>query len=224
MSNITDQKLSHLHDYGIDILNREIYLHSFINSDENEDGVDYRVAIIFEKNIRYLNLLSTDPILIHMHLPGGVWGDCMGIYDTMKLSKSKTIIIAYGSVESASSIILQAADLRILMPNTNVLIHYGSISVDNDHKAALSWVQWSEKETKKMLDIFTDKCYNSKLSKERVWKKNNVKKYISSQLSQKSDWFLNADEAVYNGFADGILGQTPYSTIENIKKKFTRSK
>jgi len=224
MSNITDQKLNHLHDYNIDPLNREIYLHSFINSDNNEDGVDYRVAIVFEKNMRYLNLLSNDPILIHMHLPGGVWGDCMGIYDTMKLSKSKTIIIAYGSVESASSIILQAADLRILMPNTNVLIHYGSISVDNDHKAALSWVQWSEKETKKMLDIFTDKCYNSKLSKERVWKKHSVKKYISSQLSQKSDWFLNADEAVYNGFADGILGQTPYSTIENIKKKFTKSK
>lgn len=223
MTNVTN-RLSNIHEYNIDIDQREIYLHSFIDTGDNENGVDYRVAINFEKNMRYLSSVSNEPIIVHMHLPGGVWGDCMGIYDTIKFSKCKTIILAYGSVESASSIILQAADLRILLPNTNVLIHYGSISVDNEHKAALSWVQWSEKETKKMLDIFTDKCYLSKLAKEKLWKKYSVRKYISTQLSQKSDWFLDAEEAVYNGFADGILGQSPYTSIEYIKKKFIKTK
>lgn len=214
-------RLLYIHDYNIDVSNRELYLHSYIEAGDNENGVDYRVAINFEKNIRYLNTISNEPIFIHMHLPGGVWGDCMGMYDTIRSSKSKTIILAYGSVESASSIILQAADLRVLMPNTNVLIHYGSISVDNEHKAALSWVQWSEKETKKMLDIFSDRCLCSQLAKEKSWKKYNVKKYISSQLSQKSDWFLDADEAVYHGFADSIFGQNQFTSIENIKKKLS---
>ena len=137
-----------IHVYGLSLKNREIYLHSCFDT-EDESGVDYRSAVVFEKNIRYLNTISIEPIVVHMHMPGGVWGDCMGIYDNIKLSKSKIIIVGYGSVESASSVILQAGDLRILAPNTNVLIHYGSISVDNEHKAALSWVQWSEKESQK---------------------------------------------------------------------------
>lgn len=220
----TENRLDYIHQYGIDTQNREVYLHSYIDTGDNESGVDYRVAINLEKNIRYLNSISSEPIFIHMHLPGGVWGDCMGMYDSIRASKSSTIILAYGSVESASSIILQAANLRILMPNTNVLIHYGSISVDNEHKAALSWVQWSEKETKKMLDIFTEKCLCSQLAQDKSWKKYNVRKYISSQLSQRSDWFLDADEAVYNGFADGIFGQGHYNSIENIKNKFNKTK
>jgi ATP-dependent protease ClpP protease subunit len=211
-----DNELYQLHNYNIDIKNREIFLHSFIDS-EDEQGVDYRSAINFEKNIRYLNSISIEPILVHMHLPGGVWGDCMGIYDTIKLSKSKIIILAYGSVESASSVILQAADLRILLPNTNVLIHYGSISVDNEHKAALSWVQWSEKESQKMIDIFTDQYILSDLAKSKNLKKLIAKKHIQSQLANKCDWILTAQEAVNYNFADGVLGSKRFSSIDLLK-------
>jgi len=211
-----DNELYQLHNYNIDIKNREIFLHSFIDS-EDESGVDYRSAIVFEKNIRYLNSMSIEPILVHMHLPGGVWGDCMGIYDTIKLSKSKIIIVAYGSVESASSVILQAADLRILLPNTNVLIHYGSISVDNEHKAALSWVQWSEKESQKMIDIFTDQYILSDLAKSKNLKRLIAKKHIQSQLANKCDWILTAQEAIDYNFADGVLGSKRFSSIDSLK-------
>ncbi len=217
-----DIDLYNIHNYNINPKGREIYLHSYLDTEE-EGGVDYRSAIIFEKNIRYLNSLSIEPILVHMHLPGGVWGDCMGIYDTIKLSKSKIIILAYGSVESASSVILQSADLRILMPNTNVLIHYGSISVDNEHKAALSWVQWSEKESEKMIDIFTEKYINSDMAKSKNLKKLIAKKHIIAQLANKCDWILTAQEAVNYNFADGVLGSKKYPNVESlqdiIKKK-----
>lgn len=217
-----DIDLYQIHNYNINPKNREIYLHSYLDTEE-ESGVDYRSAIVFEKNIRYLNSLSIEPILVHMHLPGGVWGDCMGIYDAIKLSKSKIIILAYGSVESASSVILQSADLRILMPNTNVLIHYGSISVDNEHKAALSWVQWSEKESEKMIDIFTEKYINSDIAKSKNLKKLIAKKHIIAQLANKCDWILTAQEAVNYNFADGVLGSKRYPSTESlqdiIKKK-----
>ena len=221
MSNSTSNKenefeLSNIHNYNIDTKHRELYLHSYLDVEE-EGGVDFRSAILFEKNIRYLNSLSIDPILVHMHLPGGVWGDCMGIYDCIKLSKSKIIILAYGSVESASSVILQSADLRILMPNTNVLIHYGSISVDNEHKAALSWVQWSEKESEKMIDIFTEKYIDSDLAKAKNLKKMMAKKHIIAQLANKCDWILTAQEAVNYNFADGVLGSKRYTSIESLK-------
>lgn len=212
-----DNDLNFIHSYHIDPKNREIYLHSDLGLEE-ENGTDYRVAVFLEKNIRYLNTLSQDPILIHMHLPGGIWEDCLGMYDTISLSKSKITILAYAKVESASSILLQAAPRRILMPNTHVLIHYGSLSIDNEHKAAMSSLQWSEKESQKMIDIFAEKCLMSPLAREKNWKKMIIKKHIMSQLANKSDWILDAHEAVYYGFADGVLGSKKYPNIESLKK------
>jgi ATP-dependent protease ClpP protease subunit len=157
-----------------------------------------------------------------MHLPGGDWTDCLGIYDTILNSKAPIAILAYAKAESASGIIFQSPKLRILMPNSYMLIHYGFLSLDGEHQAAISNIQWNQKEGKKMLDIFTEKCLSSPLSKDKEWKRVSVKKYISSQLSQKSDWILNAEESVYHGFADGIYGQGQYSTIDNIKKKLNK--
>lgn len=211
ISNVSD-----IHQYNIDIENREIYLHSHIGDDE-EGGVDYRSAIVFEKNLRYLNLLSLDPILVHMHLPGGDWQDCLGIYDTIRASKSKVCIVATAKVESSSTVLLQSADLRILSSNTNFLVHYGSISIDNEHKAALSMVQWSDKESEKMINIFTEKCIRSRIAKEKNWSKLAARKHIVSQLATKRDWILDAEEAVYYGFADGILGSKKYPNIDYIK-------
>jgi ATP-dependent protease ClpP protease subunit len=211
-----NNNLYDIHNYNIDLDNRELYLHSHFTEDE-ESGVDYKSAVVFEKNLRYLNTLSLDPILVHMHLPGGDWQDCLGIYDNIKASKSKVVIVAYAKVESSSSVLLQAADLRILSPNTNFLIHYGSISVDNEHKAALSMVQWSEKESEKMIDIFADRCINSGISKSKNWKRMMARKHIVTQLATKRDWILTADEAVDYGFADGVLGSKKYPNIDYIK-------
>jgi ATP-dependent protease ClpP protease subunit len=210
-------EINTIHTYGMDIKNREIYLHSYIADDE-DSGVDYRSAIVFEKNIRYLSLLSAEPILIHMNLPGGDWEDCLGIYDTIKSNKCKTTILAYAKVQSASSIIFQAADTRILMPNVNILIHYGSITIDDEHKAAISSLQWSERESSKMIDIFVERWMSSPMSKEKNWKRPFVRKHIESQLANKTDWILNASEAVYYGFADGILGDKKYPNLDSLKK------
>jgi len=216
--NNSESDLYNIHTMCIDTKQREIYLHSNMDFEE-EGGVDYKTAVVFEKNIRYLNLLGSDPILVHMHLPGGVWEDGLGIYDTIKYSKSKIYILAYAKVESASSIIFQAAYYRVLMPNTHVLIHYGSLTLDHDHKAAMSSLQWSEKESNKMIDIFADKCATSPIAKEKNWNKMIAKKHILSQLANKSDWILDSNEAVNYGFADGVLGGKRFPNIDALKNK-----
>jgi ATP-dependent protease ClpP protease subunit len=218
-NNITDIELQSLHSYNIDVKNREIFLHSYIGESEIDPGTDYRSAIFFEKNMRYLNLLSNEPILIHMHMPGGDWEDCMGIFDTIRFSKAKTIMLAYGKLQSASGIIFQAPTYRILMPNVNMLIHYGSISLDGEHsKAAASNLKWNELECDKMVDIFVERCMQGSLAKTKNWKKMMAKKHIESQLANKCDWILNANEAVEYGFADGILGEKKFLTIDHLKK------
>ena len=218
MNSLNDNELNDIHNFNIDIKNREIFLHSYIDISE-ESGVDYRSATIFEKNVRYLNIQNNDPILVHMHLPGGEWEDGMAMYDTIRSCKSKIVILAYGKVHSSSSVIFQSPDLRILMPDANMLIHYGSVSIDGEHsKAATSNVQWSERESEKMIDIFTDRCINSRIAKEKEWKRPAAKKHIKLQLASKCDWILPAEEAVYNGFADGILGDKKYPHIDSLKK------
>lgn len=210
--------LSFIHNNNIDVRNREIYLHSYVSDSEVEPGVDYKCAVVLEKNLRYLNMISMDPILIHMHLPGGDWQDCLGMYDAIQSCTCNVIILAYAKAESSSSVLLQAADLRILMPNTNVLIHYGSFSLDGEHsKAAASSIQWNERECDKMIDIFTDRCINSRIAKEKNWKKMIARKHIVSQLASKCDWILTANEAVDYGFADGILGSKNFPNIDFIK-------
>jgi len=213
-----DMGLSSIHSYNIDPKNREIFLHSYLSDNEEEAGVDYRSSVFFEKNIRYLNSISNEPILVHMHLPGGDWQDCLGMYDSIIASKAKVIILAYAKAESSSSFLLQAADLRILMPNTNVMIHYGSFSLDGEHsKAAAAGIQWNERECEKMVDVFAERCMNSSICKEKNWKKMMAKKHITSQLANKCDWILTAQEAVDYGFADGILGSKKFPHIDYLK-------
>jgi ATP-dependent protease ClpP protease subunit len=213
-----DSDIVTIHSHNIDLQNREIYLHSYVSEADEESGVDYRSAIIFEKNLRHLNLLSLEPILVHMHLPGGDWQDCLGMFDAIKFSKAPVVILAYAKVESSSSFLLQAADLRILMPNTSMLIHYGSFSLDGEHsKAAASSIEWNELECDKMVDVFSDRCMNSSIYKEKNWKRMMAKKHITSQLANKCDWILTAQKSVEYGFADGILGSKKFPNIDFLK-------
>jgi hypothetical protein len=50
---MNDDIISDIHNHGIDIHNRHIYLHGHTQSVAEEDpGVDYRMASSFIKNIR----------------------------------------------------------------------------------------------------------------------------------------------------------------------------
>tara|TARA_B100002019_G_C21274915_1_gene604886 strand:+ start:13083 stop:13751 length:669 start_codon:yes stop_codon:yes gene_type:complete len=209
--------IDYLHNYNLDPTNREIYLHSAMYGDE-DNGVDFKSAVSLHKNLRYLNQTSFDPIIIHMHIPGGEWSDCMSMYDAIRLSPSPIAIIVYSRAESSGSIILQAADLRIMMPNAYTLIHYGSTFVDGDHKVAVSNLKWSQEEASKMVDIFTDKFMVSPMLKEKKWKRPNAKKHILSQLDNKADWILSPEQSIHYGFADGIFGSDEYTYVDDIIK------
>ena len=81
----------------------------------------------------------------------------------------------------------------------------------------MSSLVWSEQESQKMIDIFTEKCLVSNIAETKKWKKMMVRKHITSQLANKSDWILNAPEAVEYGFADGVLGDKNYPDIDCLK-------
>jgi len=55
-----------------------------------------------------------------------------------------------------------------------------------------------------MLNIYADKCYKtSKFFKEKEYNLSKTKSYIKRKL-HSGDWYMNAEEAIYYGFIDGI--------------------
>lgn len=205
---MTEKDILHdLHNYGANINSREIFLHNHYTSDDVNPGVEYKMSNTFIKNLRALDTKSSDPIVVHMHSVGGEWSDGMAIYDAISMSRCYISIIAYGQVESMSSIIFQAADSRYITPNTYFMSHFGSTEAGGHYLNVQNWVQYEKYICDQMLEIYANKCINGPYFRDRYDKNpsiGKVKNFLNTKL-KSGDWYINAEEAVYYGFADEII-------------------
>lgn len=210
--------ISDIQSYGIDVKNRELYLHGYVANTDDDPGVDYKMASTFYKNIRFLDSVSNDPIIIHMHSVGGNWNDGMAIFDAICLAKSYVTIIAYGQAESMSSVVLQAADRRVMMPNTYFMCHFGSSGYSGNYLDVQKGAAFEKKMTETMLDIYTEGCVKSKYFKEQYTDPtyDKVKNYLKRKFKE-GDWYLDANESVYYGFADLVLNTRKFNSIDSLK-------
>lgn len=218
IKNITDTVFD-LHEYGILVQTREIFMHPPYHAEgaacENQDELDFREAVTFVKNLSLLNKIGDGSILVHQESAGGSWNHGIAIYDAIKSSKSFVTVLAYAHARSMTSITLQAADLRILMPNCDFLIHYGNWGTDDRVVAAMSQADQERKTMKKMLEIYVERCESGSFFKNKS--KKWITNYIAKRMEKRTDWIMSAAEAVKYGFADGILGQGKYTTLEKIR-------
>ena len=217
-----DSLINEIHSYGLNSAAGEIYLHGFFSNAEEEPGVDYRMATTFIKNLHIIqNIEPNKEVLIHMHTIGGSWQDGMAIYNSILLCPSHVTTVAYSTASSMSSVILQASDLRLAMPDTDCLIHFGSVFAEGNSLAVISAVDHEKKLNSRMLDIYTDRCIKGKFFNQhyKSLTRDKVKSYIAKKLKNKVDWLLSAEEAVFYGFADGIIGEKGYENIQSIRPK-----
>ena len=211
--------ISDVNSYGLDVNNREIYLHSYISSQEEESpGVDYRMTATFYKNLRLLDTVNQDPIIIHMHSVGGNWYDGMAIFDAITVCRSYVTIIVYGQAESMSSVILQAADARIMMPNSYFMAHFGSSGYGGNYLDVQQAARFEKKGTELMLDIYSERMIKGKYIKDSYTAptRDKVKNFLKRRLKD-GDWYLEAEEAVYYGLADNVLNSRRYPSIDSLK-------
>jgi len=219
-----------LHEYNVNIDTREIYLHGYYASggDVEEAGVDYRMATVFIKNLNFLNSLSNSAILIHQHTIGGTWNDGIAIYDSLLMSKSETAIVCYAEASSMSSITIQAATIRALMPNIEFMVHYGFYGADGIPSQVHSLVDRYKQIDTIMLNIYARRCIHGKFFQNKRMNERDVIKYIRDKIQRNTDWFMNAEEAVFYGFADLVLDSKGindiYSLRQSVKKKNGKTK
>ena len=181
-----------LHEHNINPLTREIYLGGWPTTSEDEEvGVDHQMACEFIRNISFLEGQSDEPILVHQCTVGGEWSYGMAIYNAIHESNCYVTVRAYAHARSMSSIIIQAADLRQLMPDCYFMIHHGSIFIDDTCKGGKSYMELSDKDSIRMMEVYCERAHMTP-------------KQIEDKLDKKQEWYLPAYEAVELGFADEV--------------------
>jgi ATP-dependent protease ClpP protease subunit len=121
-----------------------------------------------------------------------------------------------------SGVVFQAADKRVLMPDCEIMIHHGSLTIEDTTMAVKSAVDQNEKYCKRMLQIFAERAVMGTYFKERKYSIKRAMTFIDQKIRQNGDWYLMPEEAVYYGFADGIFGEKGfenYAKIRSGKKK-----
>ena len=145
MAKLTKDYIDRWLSNNVDTINRTIYMGSIPNSENTESGVDAFMAESIIKSIYLLETQNAEPITILMNNPGGDFFHGLAIYDSIKAAKSPCTIKVYGHAMSMGSLILQAADHRIMMPNSKFMIHYGYDTHDNNTRTVMKWMDESKR-------------------------------------------------------------------------------
>ena len=160
MARIVRDHIDHWFDYGLDMDNRTIYLGSASYDDDGgESGVDHLMAEFFIKSIHMLEMASSNkekPITVIMNNPGGDWYHGMGIFDAIRACKNHVTIKVFGHAMSMGSVILLAADERIMSPNSKFMIHYGTEGGYNHSKIFAKWADEGKRINYHMENIYLD--------------------------------------------------------------------
>jgi len=209
MSNENKNGLSNIHEYDIDSDAFVIYLmgrEDHPPEDAEEPGVEYRVANRFIRNLDFLSARDAKkPILIVMKLGGGSWDEGMAIFDAIKAAPNHVTIISYAQASSMSSIILQAADRRILMPNSHVMVHDGTTEAGGTWKQVESDIEFWRQIKDTCREIYATRMKGTEGSKVRHWSRKRIIAWIDEQINQKEDIYLTPGDAVKWGFADKVF-------------------
>jgi ATP-dependent protease ClpP protease subunit len=193
----TRDDIDRLHDYGIHVPTRTIYVGSENYDDSGETGTDFIMAERVIKNLHMLDSVNQEPITIIMNNLGGDVFHGMAIYDAIRNCKSKVIVKATGYVMSMGSLIFQAGDERLLSPNAVIMIHHGYDYQNNHVKTVRNWVEFGKRYDKILNNIYLEKIREKN-------KEFNLKK-LEKLLD--FDTILLASEAIELGLADGIYGE-----------------
>lgn len=205
-----------LHMFGINLDTREIVLMS--DAGNPDDGIDWCCANTFIKNLLLLNAINHTPILVHQCTCGGEWNYGIAIYDAIAASQSPIVLLAHAHARSMSSIIPQAAKRRVIMPNADFMIHFGSAGFEGDSRSFVAEGQQTNRLDSRMLEIYTAKCYRGAFFRRNKYSKDRTREYLRRQMNERREWYMTANEAVDLGFMDGVFGTPGFKTFDEIRR------
>ena len=200
-----DDELKLFLEYGVNPAIRRIILSSVTSDSEyGESGVD---SDMWKRLAVGLTVLERWPVIegqkedidIEMNNPGGDAYHMFGIYDRIRKSKYHITIEAYGYVMSAGSIIFQAADKRVIAPNSTMLLHYGQDGFYGHSKDLQSHAKEAERINRAMENIYLGRINSRRKALGlKPWTRRDLERKMSF------DWYITPEEAVDIGLADEV--------------------
>ena len=179
-------------DYGINPDTKTLYI-------EDVNGGDEVNASMANNVLKGLHLLDNIPndkeITIIMNSIGGDVYHGLAIYDAIQACKCKVVIKIFGQAFSMGAIILQAADERLLSPNARLMIHYGSVSLDDSAKNTYRWTD----EAKRLDNLFDVIILDRVKDRHPRFTKAKVQGLL------QFDTIMSAEESIELGLADGFI-------------------
>jgi ATP-dependent protease ClpP protease subunit len=201
-------RISDIHEHGVDTRHFMIYMQGVEeNPDEEygEPGVEYRMANRFIRNLDILTGIDADrPITVSMKTCGGDWVEGMAMYDAILATPNPVSIVSYTHARSMSSLILQAANKRILMPHSYFMYHEGTTGHEGTPKQVRSDFEFGKHADEQMLNVYVAAIKRSP-GKMKGWSKSRIKTELVKQMNDKEDVYLLAGEAIAMGFADEVF-------------------
>ncbi len=132
-------------------------------------------------------------ITIMIDSPGGDIIAGNNLIDTilwLREEGHKITTVSQGMAASMAGILLQTGDERIMGPNGVMLIHEASFMAGGSFGQVEDTVEFVKKLQDKLLDILSERSTLTKQQIKNRWKRTN--------------WWLNANEALEYGFVDRI--------------------
>jgi ATP-dependent Clp protease protease subunit len=108
-------------EHGVDVEGRVVYL---------VGDVDEAVVVRFLAALHVLDA-EESPVRVILSSDGGGVDAGMAIYDAIRTTRSRVTVDCYGACQSIAALILQAADVRRVSPECRLMIHNGSVRVEN---------------------------------------------------------------------------------------------
>jgi ATP-dependent Clp protease protease subunit len=191
------EDIRNFHDYSIDISSRTIYVGSEqTNENLGENGVDFVLSERVIKNLHILETQGSGDISIILNSPGGEVEELFAIYDKIKSVKNFVTITGFGKIYSAAGYLMQAANKRIMSPNTFFMLHEGYCGHATNHPRIIKqWQQFYDKQDEILFNIY--------LSKIREKNPDFSEKKLEKMLM--FDTILSAVEAKELNLIDEVL-------------------
>lgn len=211
-----------VHEFGLIIDTREIFLASDLAYDYDEAMLDHRSANQFIRNLTLLNNKGTNTILVHAITCGGDWNYGIAIYDAIKAScedenSSDVVVLSHAHARSMSSIIPQAAKWRVIMPNADFLIHWGTLDLQGNHTSVEAEAVWAKRTAEKMLDIYVGRCREGEHWEREGFSEEDIRNFLREQVDRKQEYYMTSRQAVEMGFVDAVLGDEGFETIKALR-------
>lgn len=223
----SDDHVWHVHEYDVDLQSNHIYLMGMENYTAGvgeaaaEPGVEYSMANRFIRNLNICMRANPDkPIVIHMKTCGGDWTEGMAIYDAIKSCPMPVTILNYTHARSMSSLILQAANKRVMMPHSYFMYHDGTLAYEGVAKLVESNFRFDKLNEATMINIYID---SMKLNgKYKHKSRKSIYAMLRDQMDKKEDVFVNAKDTVIMGLADSVFNYNWASLTEYTEEELAR--